>query len=73
VKHDQPVRALPDWWRKPGETWPEWDRRMCAEKDAEYARKLNEKLAPPRDGTNIGLACGVGTYDGNGNPKGGGW
>lgn len=66
-------RELPDWWRKPGESWQDWDRRITAEQDAEYARKLNEKLAPPSDGLDIDHACGVGQYDGNGNPKGSGW
>lgn len=63
--------------RRPGETHADVIKRRSAdfaawqkEQDAE-----RERLAEFRsgDGLNTDLACGVGTYDGNGNPKGSGW
>lgn len=68
--------TLPSWWRRPGESWLDWDRRLERERVAHHERqKAEARAAPPpsADGLAIDLACGVGTYDGNGNPKGAGW
>ena len=63
------------WKRQPGESWRDWDRRMCNAKAAEYERKRLEQPMPldPLYSGSINLACGVGTFDCNGNAKGSGW
>jgi hypothetical protein len=75
ARHTFTAKPLPAWFRHPGESWQDWDRRLCAEKAAEAKRKLAEQPKPldPLYSGSLHLACGVGTYDGNGNPKGSGW
>lgn len=70
--------TLPDWWRRPGESRGDWEARRAADfaesqrrADARREAYLAEHGAFKPCLTD--RACGVGTYDGNGNPKGLGW
>lgn len=76
TKHT-PIRKtvdLPAWFRQPGESWHDWDKRRTAGKEAAHEARMAElaSLKPLYTGS-LGLAVGVGTYDANGNPKGSGW
>lgn len=66
---------LPAWWRRPGESWRDYDRRRIAENVAAQEHKLADYPKPTGGVIEAarGLAVGVGTYDCNGNPKGSGW
>jgi hypothetical protein len=71
------MSGLPAWWRRPGESLSDWEAR-CAAIYAESQRREDEAREHRR--ATVGfepgmtdLACGVGTYDCNGNPKGSGW
>lgn len=67
------MTELRDMRREPGESWESWVARTTAA-ESEHLRKQREAYRPPSaDGPSIDLACGVGCYDLNGNPKGSGW
>ena len=67
--------SAPAWKRQDGESWRDWDGRMSADKAAEYERKRHEQPMPldPLYSGSINLACGVGTFDCDGNARGSGW
>ena len=74
AKPDAHARALPSWWRQPGESWHDWDKRRRAENTAALEARNADRpkpLTPLRSGL-LDLATGVGTYDANGEPKGSG-
>lgn len=64
--------------RQPGETYFDLIQRRSADYAA-WQRGCDERAAAHRaehgesEGMNVSLAAGVGTFDGNGNPKGSGW
>ena len=68
-------KELPAWFRQPGESWHDWDKRRIAENEAALEAKMADYPAPldHLKAGGLGLAVGVGTYDANGNPKGSGW
>ena len=67
----------PAWKRQDGESWRDWDRRMSADKAAEYERKRHEQPMPldPLYSGSIDFvhSLSVGTFDCDGNAKGSGW
>lgn len=67
------MNTLPAWWRQPGESWHDWDKRSRAENTAALLREEYPKPLTGLRAGMLGLAVGVGTYDANGNPKGSGW
>jgi hypothetical protein len=78
--HNHPHRlaGVAPYARRPGESYFDMIQRRSAdaaqwrkEQDAERERLAEFRSADAWQNTD--LAAGVGTYDGNGNPKGSGW
>lgn len=64
------MTSLPAWFRQPGESWRDWDRRRRAANAAKQEARFADY---PKPSSPVRWPVGVGTYDCNGNPKGSGW